>query len=86
MKDIDDENLSITLNGKDTIEIVNRLCAATGMTPSCLISLLLRKSGHDLESWIGYSLSTAQNFQNQNTPAPIELPTDPGQNLPPVEL
>jgi len=83
MTDTNNNEMSITLNGKETIDIVNRLCHITGMTSSCLIALLARKYGADLESWIGYSPSLTQNEKN---PAILELPTDPGEHLPPVEL
>jgi hypothetical protein len=79
-------NLSVTLNDKHTLDIINRLCVATGMTPSCLIGLLVRKYGADLESWVGNAFSPVDSLPNQDEPAPIELPTDPGQNLPPVQL
>lgn len=84
MTDTNSENLCITLKGKETVEIVNQLCIHTGMTPSCLIALLVRKYGTDLESWLGISPSTSHHPPtNKST---IELPTDPGKNLPPVEL
>jgi uncharacterized protein YcfJ len=83
MTDTNNNEMSIILNGKDTIEIVNQLCTTTGMTPSCLIALLVRKYGADLESWLGYSISP---LKEEKKPTKVELPTDPGKHLPPVEL
>ena len=80
------KELSILLTGDETVNIIERLCAATGMSPSCLVALMVRKYGQDLESWMGYS-SALESLSNHNEPkTKIELPTDPGENLPPVEL
>jgi len=81
--------LSLTLNGKDTIAMVNQLCATTGMTPPCLVALMVRKYGQDLVSWIGHSSTLLANLAETPTDTPkpiIELPTDPGEHLLPVEL
>lgn len=83
------EELSLTLKGKDTLAIVTQLCTATGMTPPCLVALMVRKYGQDLVSWVGHSPTLlAQLAQTPtDTPKPIiELPTDPGEHLLPVEL
>ena len=83
------EELSLTLKGKDTIAIVKQLCTATGMTPPCLVALLVRKYGQDLISWVGNSSTlladSAATATNIPKP-PLELPTDPGEHLLPVEL
>jgi hypothetical protein len=86
MTDINHAEMSITLNGKETLDILNRLCAITGITPACLIALLVRKYGQDLESWLGYSESSTQNHSPQINQPKVEFPTDPGNNLSPVEL
>jgi len=86
MTDTNNEQMSITLNGKETVDIVNRLCSATGMTPPCLVALLIRKYGKDLESWVGNSSASEENNPNYNNKPTVELPTDPGAHLPPVEL
>ena len=86
MTETNHAEMSITLSGQDTLNILNRLCTVTGMTPACLIALLVRKYGPDLESWLGYSASLAPNQATQTNPPSIELPTDPGNNLPLVEL
>lgn len=83
MTETNNNEMSITLNGKETVEIINHLCKTTGMTPSCLIALLVRKYGTDLESWLGYSTSVTQ-IEKKSTI--VELPTDPGEHLLPVEL
>ena len=83
------EELSLTLKGKDTIAMVKQLCAATGMTPPCLVALMVRKYGQDLVSWVGNSSTLLANLAElpTDTPKPIiELPTDPGEHLLPVEL
>jgi hypothetical protein len=49
--------------------------------PPCLVALLVRKYGKDLELWLGNSPSSP----NHDKPT-IELPTDPGENLTPIEL
>ncbi len=75
------EEMPLTLTGKETVEIVERLCSITGMTPACLVALMMRKYGKELELWIGYSdhLPTKQDHK-------MALPTDPGDNLKPIEL
>lgn len=81
--------LSLTLKGKDTIAMVKQLCTATGMTPPCLVALMVRKYGQDLVSWVGHSSTLLANTTEPSTEAPkpvIELPTDPGEHLLPVEL
>ena len=83
------EELSLTLKGKDTIAIVKQLCATTGMTPPCLVALMVRKYGQDLVSWVGHSSTLLANSTETSTDTPkpvIELPTDPGEHLLPVEL
>ncbi|MEN8218530.1 MAG: hypothetical protein ABFS56_19610 [Pseudomonadota bacterium] len=77
------EEMPITLIGKETVEIVERLCAITGMTAPCLVALLVRKYGKDFELWLGNSPSPPNHDDNKPT---IELPTDPGENLTPIEL
>lgn len=85
------EEMPITLMGKETVPIVERLCTITGMTPPCLVALLVRKYGKDLELWLGNSYAPSQTPTNHdddekdNKPT-IELPTDPGENLTPIEL
>lgn len=83
------EELSLTLKGKDTIAMVKQLCTATGMTPPCLVALIVRKYGQDLIAWVGNSstLLADSAATTTNTPKPpLELPTDPGEHLLPVEL
>ena len=82
------EELSLTLKGKDTLAIVTQLCTATGMTPPCLVALIVRKYGQDLISWVGNSSTLLTDLAaTTNTPKPpLELPTDPGEHLSPVEL
>lgn len=83
------EELSLTLKGKDTIAIVKQLCSTTGMTPPCLVALIVRKYGQNLVSWVGNSadLLAHSGETTTSTPQPpLELPTDPGENLLPVEL
>jgi hypothetical protein len=58
---------------------VNKQC--TMPKPPCLVALLVRKYGKDLELWLGNSPSSP----NHDKPT-IELPTDPGENLTPIEL
>ena len=80
------KELSILLTGDETVTIIERLCASTGMSPACLVALMVRKYGQDLESWIGGS-SPLEDLSSQNeSRGRMELPTDPGENLPPVEL
>ncbi|NJK28178.1 MAG: hypothetical protein HC925_06335 [Coleofasciculaceae cyanobacterium SM2_3_26] len=50
------KRMRITLTGENA-ELVEQLCAATGLTPPNLIALLLRKGGKDLESWLGMPVS-----------------------------
>lgn len=83
------EELALTLQGKDTIAIVKQLCTATGMTPSCLVALLVRKYGQDLISWVGNSsmiIADSTVTVNDTPKQPLEFPTDPGEHLSPVEL
>ncbi len=50
--------MEIVLTG-ETVDIVEHLCAVTGLTPSCLVALLLRKSGRELELWVSGSYPVA---------------------------
>jgi len=83
-----EEQLFITLNDKNTRDIVQHLCGITGMTPSCLVALMVRKYGRDLEEWLGEPTWQAkpENAGNQPTNKPLELPHDPGDHLTPIEL
>ncbi len=82
------QELAITLTGKNTIAIMNQLCAITGMTPPCLVALMIRKYGKELALWVDESSEALPiTHLTEHPPKPtIELPTDPGENLPPVEL
>jgi len=77
------KKLRVTLMGDETVELVERLCAVTGLNPPSLMALLLRKYGKELEMWIGHAPSAPTPSR---TPPPLELPTNPGENLMPIEL
>jgi hypothetical protein len=85
-----EEQLLVTLTGKNTLDIVKHLCEVTGMTPSCLVALMVRKYGKDLEQWLGeptgLSLSKGEGKGNEPINKPLELPHDPGEHLTPIEL
>jgi len=77
------KKLRITVLGDDSIELIEQLCATTGLTPSSLIALMVRKYGKDLEQWLGYP---APMSVTPPRPPPLELPTDPGEGLSPIEF
>jgi hypothetical protein len=85
-----EEQLLVTLTGKNTLDIVKHLCEVTGMTPSCLVALMARKYGRDLEEWLseptGLPPSKGENKGNKPINKPLELPHDPGEHLTPIEL
>jgi hypothetical protein len=82
---VEQEQLVITVIGKDTVALVNHLCAVTGMTAPCLMTLLVRKYGKDLVTWLGNPL-LEETSPPPSEPKKLELPTDPGQHLTPIEL
>lgn len=90
------KKVRITLTGENA-EMVERLCTLTGLNPQSLIALLLRKSGRDLESWLGTSLASTRPESPANSPPPAlssmhypepppELPQDTGDGWKPIEL
>lgn len=79
--------LRITVLGDDSVELIEQLCATTGLTPSSLIALMVRKYGKDLEQWLGYvPASPVPMSVTLSRPPPLELPTDPGEGLSPIEF
>jgi hypothetical protein len=82
--------ITITIMGDENVELIERLCQVTGLNAPNLVALLLRKYGKDLEQWVGHP------FSSQSVPVPItspeekkpplELPTNPGEGLTPMEL
>lgn len=78
------KKMRITLMGDETVDLVDRLCAITGLNPPSLVALLVRKYGKELEAWIGNPSSSSP--QKPYIPPPLELPTNPGENLTPIEL
>jgi len=76
--------IRITLMGEDNVRLVERLCAVTGMTPPSLIALMLRKYGKELEAWVDYPLDNSAPSPAQQQP--LELPSDPGAHLNPIDL
>ena len=81
--------MRITVMGEDNVKLLEQLCTATGLDAPNLIVLLLRKYGKELEMWLGppSPLSAVQNsFILPETKRPIELPTNPGEGLTPIDL
>jgi len=82
----------ITLSG-ESVDIVDRLCEVTGLTPRHVVALLLRRYGRDLESWMGVRAqapltptpSPPSNANSHEEPT-LELPSDPGASLGPIQL
>ncbi len=82
----------ITLSG-ESVEIVDRLCEVTGLTPRHVVALLLRRYGRELESWMGVRApapptptpSLPSNANSHEEPT-LELPSDPGASLGPIQL
>jgi hypothetical protein len=66
--------LRITLAGENA-EIAERLCNVTGLTPSGLVALLLRKYGKDLETWIGTPAESPPSVVESHSPTPPQSPT-----------
>jgi hypothetical protein len=83
------KKMRFTVIGDDSVALIERLCTATGLNPPSLVALLIRRYGKDLEQWVGYSSSPASG-QTTSPPEikrqPLELPTNPGEGLTPVEL
>ena len=65
----------VTLTG-ESIEIVERLCEITGLTPRHVVALLLRKYGRELESWIGGD-STRSFHDGPSTSSPLAPTSEP---------
>jgi hypothetical protein len=85
------KEIPLTITNDDNVEQIEHLCAVTGLTPPCLVALLARKYGKDLEQWLGRSSSSTSvpeetSSDQQTKRPPLELPTDPGEGLRPVEL
>ncbi len=82
------KEIPLTITNDDNVERIEHLCAVTGLTPPCLVALLVRKYGKDLEQWLGHPSfvpeETASDLQVKKPS--LELPTDPGEGLRPVEL
>ena len=79
------KKMRITLMGDETIDLVDRLCHITGLNPPSLMALLVRKYGKELEAWVG-NPSPPLPQSKPYVPPPLELPTNPGENLTPIEL
>ena len=73
--------ITITITQEQTNAYIHQLCQATGMTPSCLVALLVRKYGQDLLQWLG----EVPPEVSPTSPA-LEFPSDPGEHLEPIEL
>lgn len=82
------KEIPLTITNDDNVERIEHLCTITGLTPTCLVALLARKYGKDLEQWLDYpSFAPEEVVSNpQVKKPPLELPTDPGEGLRPVEL
>lgn len=84
--------IQLTITNDDSVELIEHLCNVTGLTPACLVALLIRKYGGDLQAWIGSppAITTPVPVETgvipENKKPPLELPTDPGEDLKPVEL
>ena len=84
--------IQFTITNDDSVELVEHLCNVTGLTPPCLVALLIRKYGNDLQTWIGsppatrFPIPVETDLMPENKQPPLELPTDPGEGLKPVEL
>jgi hypothetical protein len=68
--------LRITLTGENA-KIAERLCNVTGLTPSGLVALLLRKYGKDLETWIGTPTESPPSESYPPTPPQPPPPAPP---------
>jgi len=79
--------MRITVLGDDSVELIEQLCATTGLTPSSLVALMVRKYGKDLAQWLGYVPESPVPISvTPPRPPPLELPTDPGEGLSPIEI
>lgn len=82
------KEIPLTITNDDNVERIEHLCTITGLTPTCLVALLVRKYGKDLEQWLDHSSAVPEETISDRhvKKPPLELPTDPGEGLRPVEL
>ena len=79
------KKIRISVTGEN-VEIVERLCAVTGLNPHSLIALLLRKYGRDMELWMGNSTvasPAASDLPLSPAPTPVPAP-QPSRSPAPV--
>ena len=72
------KKIRISVTGEN-VEIVERLCAVTGLNPHSLIALLLRKYGRDMETWMENSavappVAPASPSAPLLSPSPASMP------------